>query len=259
MSFKYLSFLVALFLLAQSCTEHRHEHATSEKETAQHAIDESKYPENLLKVFGAHGGLNLWNQQQSMAFEIVKEPKNEVHIIDLKSRKDRVEGANFKMGFDGNEVWMEADSSYKGNADFYHNLMFYFYAMPFVVADDGIIYSETEPLVFDDKTYPGIKISYHDGVGVSPKDEYLVHYDPETYQMAWLGYTATYFTQQKKETFNWIRYDNWGETDGLILPNSMSWYKVEEGKLVEPRNTVSFVELKFTETPLENEVFAKPI
>jgi len=84
---------------------------------------------------------------------------------------------------------MESDSTSNGNPEFYYNVMFYFYAMPFVLADDGIIYGDIAPLEFEGTAYPGISISYKEGVGSSSKDEYFIYYNPETYQMAikWLG------------------------------------------------------------------------
>ena len=117
----------------------------------------------------------------------------ETHTTNLYSRKDRIDASNFSMGFDGEQVWLlDENGNYKGDPVFYHNLIFYFYAMPFILADNGIVYGETEDLVFQGKRYPGIRISYEVGVGTSYKDEYFIHYDPETYQMTWLGYTVTY-------------------------------------------------------------------
>ena len=224
---------------------------------AKPEIDYSKYPENLQKVFEKHGGLEAWRKMNSLEFEMVKEAGNETHIVHLKDRRGKAVGDNFQIGYNGNELWHVTDTTYKGNPKFYHNLMFYFYAMPFVLADDGINYSETEPIVFKEKTYPGIKISYGDSVGVSPQDEYLLHYDPDSYQMTWLGYTATFFTQMKGKTFNWIRYDNWGDKNGLLLPNSITWYKVEEGQRTEPRSTRVFENVRISETPPADSVFAK--
>ena len=151
------------------------------------------YPSDLVKIFDAHGKLDKWKEMKSLSYEIVREGGNEKQLIDLISRNERIEANNFKTGYNGKEYWLEADTSYKGNPKFYHNLMFYFYAMPFVIADDGINYSKAEDLKFRDTTYPGIRISYNDGVGESPEDEYFIHYNPETYQMEWLGYTVTFF------------------------------------------------------------------
>lgn len=226
--------------------------------TSAPIIDLSKYPAALQKVFEKHGSLATWKKMKALSYEIVKEEGNEKQAIDLYNRRERIEAANFKTGYDGTNFWLEADTSYKGSPVFYHNLMFYFYAMPFVLADDGIIYGDTEPLAFEGKTYPGIRITYNDGVGVSSKDEYFIHYDPTTYEMAWLGYTVTYFSGEKSERISWIRYNDWKVMNSLLLPNALNWFKVEEGKLIEPRNTRQFANIKVSETALGDDVFAKP-
>lgn len=221
------------------------------------SVDMTKYPEALQKVFTKHGGLDTWNKMRALSFEIVKEDGNEKTEVDLRDRRERIEAPDFKMGYDGTNFWIEADTSFKRSPVFYKNLMFYFYAMPFVVADDGIVYGKTEPLEFEGKTYPGVRISYNDGVGVSSKDEYFVYYDPATFEMAWLAYTVTYFTNEKSSKLGWIRYNDWKTVNGLVLPNSLTWYKSEEGKPTEVRNTREFAKVTVAEKAFDDVVFAK--
>jgi len=134
--------------------------------------------------------------------------------------------------------------------------MFYFYAMPWVVADPGIQYNKTSPLVFEGEEYPGIQISYDDGIGLSPKDEYFVHYDPKTYQMRWLGYTVTYYSNEPSDEVRWIEYPSWSEqSDGVQLPDSLVWYKVEEGQLVAPRNSRQFEKVTLSQEMPDAEQF----
>ena len=118
--------------------------------------------------------------------------------------------------------------------------MFYFYAMPFVLADPGIIYSKSDDLFFDNKSYPGYRISYNADIGVSPEDEYFIHYDSESYQMEWLGYTVTYFSKEKSTKIKWIRYDDWKEINGLILPKSLAWYELEENRPLSEKKRRQF-------------------
>ena len=133
--------------------------------------------------------------------------------------------------------------------------MFYFYAMPFVLADDGIIYGDIDPLEFEGTTYPGISISYNEGVGSSSNDEYFIYYDPETYQMAWLGYTVTYFSKEVSEEVKWIRYAEWEDFEGISLPTALTWYKYENFLPSEPRNRVEFVDVTLGIEPLPDRVF----
>ncbi len=199
------------------------------------------YPKDVLKVFDAHGGLDSWKTFKTLEFTIPKTDAPETHTIALKSRKDKITMPEASMGFDGSEVWLlDEGASYSGDAIFYHNLMFYFFAMPFVLADEGIVYSETEPLAFEGKSYPGISVSYNSGIGTSPKDEYFLHYDPETFQMQWLGYTVTYRSGAISENVKWIRYDNWANVEGIQLPKSVTWYAYEGKDIGVPKNTVVF-------------------
>lgn len=211
------------------------------------------------KVFEAHGGLENWKKKRTLSFTLPKENATEIHTVDLYSRNGKIETTEMAMGFDGKDFWLaDEKESYKGDPIFYHNLMFYFYAMPFVLADDGIEYGETDDLEYEGKSYPGVRITYKDGVGISSKDEYYLHYDPETYQMTWLGYTVTYRTGEKSDNVKWIRYNDWMETEGLKLPNSITWHAYEGRTIKEPRDPTTFENVVVSETLKPDAFYAKP-
>jgi len=202
--------------------------------------------------------LDKWKSMRSMSYEMVKEEGNELQMIDLHQRTERIKASTFESGYDCKNYWVVADTSYKSNPKFYTNLIFYFYAMPFVLADDGIKYTKSEPITFEGVEYPGYRISYNSGVGLSPEDEYFIHYDAKTNEMAWLGYTVTFFSNKKSEKISWIRYNDWKEINGLKLPNSLSWYKTEEGKITELRNTREFAKITVSEKPFPADKLAMP-
>lgn len=216
------------------------------------------YPEALSKVFAAHGGLTKWGDQRTLSFVLPRPENPETHTIDLWSRNERIESNSNTIGFDGRPWVLDTKGDYKGNPEFYHNLMFYFYAMPFVLGDKGIVYSETEDLTFEGVSYPGVEIGYNAGVGTSPKDNYYIHYNADTNQMEWLGYTVTYRTGEKSEKINWIRYNDWQNVDGLVVPNSISWYKVEDGEIKEVRNQVVFENVNISTEAQPASFFNKP-
>ncbi len=231
---------------------------TASNTTVEVAETVNDYPEVLNKIFNAHGGLDLWKKQRTLVFVRPMPDAPETHTIDLYTRKDRIDTPQFSIGHDGQQTWLfDGDSAYEGNADFYHNLMFYFYAMPFVMADDGINYSETTPLEFEGKTYPGIAITYNDGVGTSPKDEYYLHYDADTYQMAWLGYTVTYRTGEDSDDVRWLRYE-WGTFNGLTLPQSISWYNYEGRNIKDLRTKIIFENTEISENQKPMDFYGKP-
>jgi hypothetical protein len=223
-------------------------------------VTTSIYPENISKIFDAHGTLDAWNTMQSLVFTMPKPDGNEVTTTNLKSRESLIDMPNHTIGFDGNELWLlQKDTTrYKGNARFYYNLMFYFYAMPFVLADDGIIYKDVEPLTFEGNEYKGILISYDAGVGESPEDEYVLYYNPETYKMEWLAYTVTYFSKEKGKEFHLIKYYDWQNVNELLLPKIFKWYEFKDNQVGDFQREMNFINVSTSTTKPNDSIFIKP-
>lgn len=248
-------YVVFLAVLLSNCKQLK----VVDKEVVE-VIVAQKYPDNVSKVFNAHGGVNVWNSMNLLTFEIEKPNGNEKISTGLKSRKSLIETNAYALGFDGADVWVKNKENkvYKGNAKFYHNLYFYFYAMPFVLGDAGINYEDTKPLLYEGKEYPGIKISYNVGIGASSKDEYMLYYDAETYKMQWLAYTATYFSKEKGKSFNLIKYDAWKSVNGLLMPTKLQWHIYKNGVIGKVRNEVNFVNTQVSNEKMADAIFVKP-
>ncbi|MCT8339838.1 catalase [Flavobacteriaceae bacterium TK19130] len=218
------------------------------------------YPENLTKVFDTHGGLDRWKRMKNLCFFIEVPGVDETHTVSLPNRLTKIETSAWAIGYDGEAVWLlnHEDYGYQGNARFYHNLMFYFYAMPFVLADEGIVYTPLGVHELLGKEYNAFKISYEDGIGDSSRDEYILYSDPESYRMEWVGYTVTYRNNIKSGDWHFVKYDEWKPVNGLLLPKTISWYTVEGNKPKVKRNSITFLNRSITETELEPSVFKKP-
>ncbi|MAN58877.1 MAG: hypothetical protein CMC08_03465 [Flavobacteriaceae bacterium] len=263
---KIACLLIGLIVLA-SCkeiveegTEEIYERDETVQIDAEMDQAETSYPAELIEVFDAHGGLQQWRQMNNLCYELEGRDGAEIHTIALPDRQTKIESKDWAIGSTGKLVWLlqRTPDAYKGNARFYHNLMFYFYAMPFVLSDPGIVYEILPETTLEGLSYGGIQISYEQGVGDSPEDEYRIYYHPETYKMAWLGYTVTYKDQQKSDDWHFIKYADWQEINGLLLPEKLSWYAVENGLPSQKRNEMSFEKVTVTETVLEDSVFEKP-
>ena len=93
---------------------------------------------------------------------------------------------------------------------------------------------------------------------MSPNDQYIIYYDADSGQMQWLAYTVTYGKEGKSDKFSYIRYNDWKSIYSLILPNSMTWYKVEEGKPTEVARVIEFDDVIISEDAPENSIFGMP-
>jgi hypothetical protein len=256
---KYFLPIVMLFLF--SCREKPQQTTDTPKEVSTDTVKnkENRYPSALIQVFDAHGGLAAWKGKKRMSFQINDPAGTQTHTIDLSSRRDRIDAKDHSIGFDGQQVWLwEKGSPYKGDAVFYHNLMFYFHAMPFVLADKGTVYTETPDLEFEGNRYPGVRIGFKPGVGTSSKDEYYLHFDPQTHRMAWLGYTVSYGKETASDEIHWIRYDKWSEVEGILLPKAITWYAAQGRTLKEALNTVVFDKMELAMEEVPASFFEKP-
>ncbi|WP_405205786.1 hypothetical protein [Aquimarina sp. LLG6339-5] len=217
------------------------------------------FPNDIAAVFKAHGGIQSFDEKNSLVFELSNPEGNEKHTTDLKTRYARIETDKFQLGFDGKEAWIEQDSTYfKGNPRFYHNLMFYFYAMPFVLGDDGISYEKVDDLKVGEASYPGYKISYGEAIGDSPKDNYFVYYDSESYKMKFLGYTVTFFSKESSEKISLIEYSDWNDIDGLLLPKTLKWRSYKDGIVGEVKSERNFVNASASKEKMDASIFSKP-
>src|SRR5690606_16949706 len=218
-----------------------------------------EYPAQLQAMFTAHGGLNHWKKMNNLCFEMKGKNVEETQTDALPDRKTKIESKDWSIGYDGKGVWLlKQDVGYEGNPVFYHNLMFYFYAMPFIISDPGTNYETVAPTELDGKIYNGLKVSYNKGVGDSPEDEYILYFDSETNKMAWLAYTVTFKDQKKSDDWHYIKYDKWQDVNGLLLTEKLVWYNVENGKTKGKKMDVKFDKITATETMLDASVFAKP-
>lgn len=236
--------MLLLFLGFVSCEEKPKENQTTATNSTEST---SRYPIVLQNIFNSHGGLNTWDSMNIVKFSIDKSDITETHTTDLKSRKAIVESSAYTLGFDGENTWIKDDNdNFDGNANFYYNLMFYFYAMPFVISDPGVFYTERKDTTLEFETYGTLHIGFSRSVGSSPKDEYIIYYNKKTFEMAWLGYTVTYFDRKRSTEWHFIKYENWQTTNGLKLPKTLVWYETKNNKPQKPKNKVEFFDVSIT-------------
>jgi len=107
---KKISILLVAFSAMISCkkaTTTPEKKEVSPTPVEETIVDRSKdFPEDIQAVFKAHGGIQAFDQQQTLVFELSNPEGNEKHTTDLKSRHAHIETDKFVMGFDGEKAWI---------------------------------------------------------------------------------------------------------------------------------------------------------
>ncbi len=200
--------------------------ATPEVDYTAHHVPE------VTAVFDAHGGFDTWSTLKSLSYDM----GGSTTLTELQNRYARIESEEQTVGFDGENVWVYPPSEDADRQRMRYNLMFYFYAFPFVVGDPGVNYDVLPQIELAGKSYNQVKIAYDAGVGDAPNDSYIICSDPETNKMEWLLYTAT-FGGASKDKYSLIKYEDWQNYGGVTLPGKLQWYTYEDGVVGEPRGS----------------------
>lgn len=257
--------ILVLIMFISACDSSKKEStevAKKAEDKTMEPIDSQSYPELLQKVFDAHGGLDDWLRYTSLQYALAPnsdEETEEQQLIDLKSRKVLIEGNGFKLGMDGENVWVSPNKAAfaGGSARFYHNLLFYFFGMPFVMSDPGCIYEDMGSKEINGKQYQAIKVSFEEGTGDADDDFYVLNINPETNRLEILLYTVTYGSNEKHENYNAIIYD-WQEVGHLIVPKKLTGYKYSDGTIGEKRYEKEFTKVIFNEHAPDEMLFSMP-
>jgi len=252
MKFKIL-LLLSFFFLLNACGDPAPKEATT-------ATIEKNVPDFFQKVLDAHGGLDQWNKMNTLKFSGSRSEPPTDYVVDLKTRKETIEvSGKYVLGNDGEKVWITpARDSFPGKSPrFMKNLVFYFVAVPFVFADDGVILEQLDNRTLNEKEYQVIKATFGNGVGDAPEDQYLMYVNPSTHIVEYLNYSVTYFDKARATKYNAMGY-TWKKVNGLLFPEKYIGYKWENDELGEVRYESPFANISFSEERMDAGTFAVP-
>lgn len=256
MRIKQLTFCIVLMTAFAGC-------GPQPQEAVQTVTEEIDYYENIIPELKAcimaHGGLDKWRSYGTLEYD--RRPTNggDHQLIDLYSRKVLLKNDTaYTIGYDGKEVWITPDMETMKNPRFFHNLYFYFFSFPFVVADPGSIQEYLGETTFNGKNYKKIKITYGDGVGDAPEDQYILWIDAETNLLDFINYSVTYFDASRAERYNALDYSGWEQVNGMTVPNEFTSYRWENDSLGEKRGVTKFENITFTKEQPEGAIFEMP-
>lgn len=209
------------------------------------------------QCINAHGGLKKWQSFQGLTYTLNNGKSQSTQTTHLRDRRSYHKAEKYELGFDGKKTWVKGDkeSIPTKNPDFYYNLDFYFFAMPFVIADNGVKLKKGQDMSVLGKVFNVLEVSYEQNIGSAPNDIYKLLIDKNSHQMEWLLYSVTFFDKKNKQ-LSAKKYENWRLVNGLILPTKMDNYKFENDQVVgEPVSTRTFSDIVLTKKIKDLSIF----
>lgn len=222
-------------------------------------------------AYNAHGGLETFKEYSVVEYDLKDLPfspvgvLNDHQLIDLNSRHILITSDTYKIGFDGTEAWITPNTEALGIPPrFYSSTPFYFFGLPFLFADPGTNLESQGTKDLDGKEYNVVKVTYDQGIGDTPDDDYVAYIDKDTNQLKLVHYIVTYPPLMQGKSIEELErhaavYDEWQEVDGLVVPKKISFYVwTEDGLGDESLGSIRFENVSFSKKSPDPAIFKKP-
>ena len=148
------------------------------------SVSSSNLQAQLEEAIKAHGGIDTFNQFGTLEYDLKDFPGpkaalSDHQLFDLYSRHTLITSDTYKIGFDGEHVWITDPEALGMPARFYAATPFYFFGLPFLFADPGCKQEFLGSKTLDGKEYDVVKFFYEAGIGDTPDDNYVAYLDKE--------------------------------------------------------------------------------
>jgi len=222
-------------------------------------------PDAFAQSLETHGGLDTWEGYGTLSYTLTRTrggtTQTDDQLVDLKARRVRITSDRYTLVHDGSDVGIApgADAlNYGPGPRFYSQTYFYFFAVPFVLADPGVNRESTGTETVDGTTYDVVRFTYDAGVGESPDDVYVGYFETDSGQLRMLRYSVTFGDIDRAEPNSVLVFTEWQEVDGLVVPESGTFHGWADGAPGEQVAEITYDDVDFeTERP-DDAMFAMP-
>jgi len=237
MLFRFLSIVILISLLTLSCKDssiNKQKKATSN--TLE--IPETNHPDFVSNMEVAHQKSKLL-QNGVVCFNLDmtfggSNSKMKIFTTPTSSaiRVDKKDGASTVM-LNG-EIFTDTDSSKWKGEEFGIFTYQYFFMAPFKFSDNGTVWKKLSDMKIEGENTNRAKLTFESGTGDAPNDWYVVHSDPTTNQVKYIGYIVTgggtTFEEAEKNAHA-IKYSEYIEVDGVPIASKWEFfdYNKDEG------------------------------
>jgi hypothetical protein len=187
----------------------------------------------------AHGGVAKWKSYRSLEFDqtwtSARGVKKDHQLFDLHSRNGVITSDKYTLGASNGEVWIKPALDALGGTPprFYMWTPFYFFAMPFVFGDPGVVQEALGKKTFQGQEYDAVKITFKKGTGDSADDFYVAYIDPSSRQLKLVIYVVTYSALRKGKPMDQLEphalvFDEWQGRGRPARPEALLFLRLEK-------------------------------
>ena len=224
----------------------------------------------LDRCLEAHGGLTKWRSYAGVEYDLTwksaKGEKKDHQLFDLHNRTGLITSEKYTLGSDGHEVWIKPGLDALGGTPprFYFGTPFYFFGLPFVLADPGAKQESLGKKMFQDQEYDAVKVTFGKGAGDTPDDYYVLYLNPKTAQLKLAYYIVTFPMMRKGRPVEQLEphaivFQDWQKVDGLLVPQEAPFYKWTGDNIEgEPLGQLTFSQVRFLKEAPDAAKFQKP-
>lgn len=124
-------------------------------------------------------------------------------------------------------IYTNADTSNWESEKFGIYTWQYFFMAPYKLSDEGTKWKKLPMTTLEETATNTAFLTFEDGTGDAPDDWYMVHSDPQTGLITYLGYIATGGTStaaEAEKNAHAIKYMNYTDVDGVPISHSWEFY-----------------------------------
>ena len=178
-----------------------------------------------------------------------KERLNGTLALTTDSQKGVITEKNGdQLYYDGDQVFYKyRDSLDSEKIRFKAYTWSYFFLFPYKLSDPGVIWSDYENKLLNEKSYDVEKLSFEEGTGDSPDDWYITYADTATNLVYATAYIVTYTKSQTKaeEDPHAIVYEDYKEVDEVPLSHRWTFWEWRDGVLSNQIGEATLSNFKF--------------
>ncbi len=140
-------------------------------------------------------------------------------------RVDKKNGASTVM-ING-EIFTDADSTLWRNEKFGIYTYQYFFMAPYKFSDDGTIWTRLSDAEMEGENTKRAKLTFESGTGDAPDDWYIVHSDPTSNRVKYIGYIVTgggTSVEEAEQNAHAIKYSNYKMVAGVPIAHKWEFF-----------------------------------